>query len=83
MKEVQKLVVEVSGPLLLSPVSAAGQKHDPAEVWHRRFHRLELAEEDGGVAPPADVHGSSEYRKYLIEGMVRRALQQASERVER
>jgi len=34
-----------------------------------------------GVAPPADVHGSSEYRRELAATMVRRALVEAAARV--
>jgi CO/xanthine dehydrogenase FAD-binding subunit len=35
------------------------------------------------IAPTGDIHGSTEYRRYLIEGMVRRAIAQASERAGR
>lgn len=35
------------------------------------------------IAPTGDIHGSSEYRRHLIEGMVRRAIGQATERVGR
>jgi carbon-monoxide dehydrogenase medium subunit/6-hydroxypseudooxynicotine dehydrogenase subunit alpha len=35
------------------------------------------------IAPTGDIHGSTEYRQYLIEGMVRRAIAQASERAGR
>jgi carbon-monoxide dehydrogenase medium subunit/6-hydroxypseudooxynicotine dehydrogenase subunit alpha len=36
-----------------------------------------------GINPTGDIHGSSDYRKQLIEGMVRRAINQATERAER
>lgn len=35
------------------------------------------------ITPTGDIHGSSEYRKQLIEGMVRRAIEQARERAGR
>ncbi len=35
------------------------------------------------INPTGDIHGSSEYRKLLIEGMVRRAIEQAAERAGR
>jgi carbon-monoxide dehydrogenase medium subunit len=35
------------------------------------------------INPTGDIHGSSEYRKQLIEGMVRRAIEQATERAGR
>ncbi len=35
------------------------------------------------INPTGDIHGGSEYRKQLIEGMVRRAIEQASERAGR
>lgn len=35
------------------------------------------------INPTGDIHGSSEYRKRLIEGMVRRAVEQATERAGR
>lgn len=35
------------------------------------------------ITPTGDIHGGTEYRKRLIEGMVRRALIQATERAER
>ena len=35
------------------------------------------------INPTGDIHGSSEYRKLLIEGMVRRAIEQATERAAR
>lgn len=35
------------------------------------------------INPTGDIHGSSEYRKQLIEGMVRRAIEQAAERAGR
>ena len=35
------------------------------------------------INPTGDIHGSSEYRKQLIEGMVRRAIEQAMERAGR
>jgi carbon-monoxide dehydrogenase medium subunit/6-hydroxypseudooxynicotine dehydrogenase subunit alpha len=35
------------------------------------------------INPTGDIHGSSEYRKRLIEGMVRRAIEQATERAGR
>lgn len=35
------------------------------------------------INPTGDIHGSTEYRKKLIEGMVRRAIDQARERAER
>ena len=35
------------------------------------------------INPTGDIHGGSEYRKRLIEGMVRRAIQQATERAGR
>jgi carbon-monoxide dehydrogenase medium subunit/6-hydroxypseudooxynicotine dehydrogenase subunit alpha len=35
------------------------------------------------INPTGDIHGSSQYRKKLIEGMVRRAIEQASERAGR
>jgi CO/xanthine dehydrogenase FAD-binding subunit len=35
------------------------------------------------INPTGDIHGSSEYRRQLIEGMVRRAIEQASERAGR
>jgi carbon-monoxide dehydrogenase medium subunit/6-hydroxypseudooxynicotine dehydrogenase subunit alpha len=35
------------------------------------------------INPTGDIHGSTEYRRHLIEAMVRRAIEQASERVER
>jgi CO/xanthine dehydrogenase FAD-binding subunit len=35
------------------------------------------------INPTGDIHGSSEYRKQLIEGMVRRAIKEATERAER
>jgi CO/xanthine dehydrogenase FAD-binding subunit len=35
------------------------------------------------INPTGDIHGSSQYRKQLIEGMVRRAIEQASERAGR
>jgi CO/xanthine dehydrogenase FAD-binding subunit len=36
-----------------------------------------------GISPTGDIHGSSDYRKRLIEGMVRRAIEQAAERAGR
>src|SRR6266545_2012747 len=44
-QEVQQLVVDVPGALLLRPVAAVGQQDDPAQVRHRR------------IAPPADEQG--------------------------
>jgi CO/xanthine dehydrogenase FAD-binding subunit len=35
------------------------------------------------ITPTGDIHGSSDYRKQLIEGMVRRAIEQATERAGR
>lgn len=35
------------------------------------------------INPTGDIHGGSEYRKQLIEGMVRRAINKATERVQR
>jgi carbon-monoxide dehydrogenase medium subunit/6-hydroxypseudooxynicotine dehydrogenase subunit alpha len=35
------------------------------------------------INPTGDIHGSSEYRKQLIEGMLRRAIEQATERAGR
>jgi carbon-monoxide dehydrogenase medium subunit/6-hydroxypseudooxynicotine dehydrogenase subunit alpha len=35
------------------------------------------------IAPTGDIHGGTEYRRYLIEGMVRRAIGQATERAGR
>jgi carbon-monoxide dehydrogenase medium subunit/6-hydroxypseudooxynicotine dehydrogenase subunit alpha len=35
------------------------------------------------INPTGDIHGSSEYRKRLIEGMVRRAIEQATEQAGR
>lgn len=36
-----------------------------------------------GVNPTGDIHGSTEYRRHLIEAMVRRAIQKATERATR
>jgi carbon-monoxide dehydrogenase medium subunit/6-hydroxypseudooxynicotine dehydrogenase subunit alpha len=35
------------------------------------------------ISPTGDIHGSGEYRKQLIEGMVRRAIERATERAGR
>jgi len=35
------------------------------------------------INPTGDIHGGTEYRTYLIEGMVRRAIEQATERAGR
>lgn len=35
------------------------------------------------INPTGDIHGGTEYRRYLIEGMVRRAIEQAIQRVGR
>jgi len=35
------------------------------------------------INPTGDIHGSSKYRRYLVEGMVRRAIVQANQRVRR
>src|SRR5215472_16189174 len=56
-QEVQQLVVDVPGALLLRPVAAVGQEDDPAQVRDRRLHRLELPEEHRGVTSPADQQG--------------------------
>lgn len=44
-------------------------------------HAARLAVAD--IDPTGDIHGGTEYRTYLIEGMVRRAIEHATERVER
>jgi CO/xanthine dehydrogenase FAD-binding subunit len=73
---------------LLAAADTPLRAHDAERSLEGNKVSEEAAAEAGRVAaadinPTGDIHGGTEYRKQLIEGMVRRAIGQAIERVGR
>jgi CO/xanthine dehydrogenase FAD-binding subunit len=73
------LLAAADTPLRASEAEDALEGKAVNEKVAQEAARLAVAE----ISPTGDIHGGSEYRRYLIEGMVRRAIEQATERVGR